>query len=216
MKNRTVKRVLALAVTAALAGSMVACGGGDGAQSEGSQEETASQEEAADGAQSEETADADSGSGESASGETYKIGVIQYMPHTALDASNEGFFAALDDLGISYEEDQQNAAGETSTCQTIAQNLASAGNDLIFAIATPAAQAMAGVTEDIPIVLTAVTDPADAGLVESNDAPGGNVTGTSDLTPVADQIALIKKILPGGRDRWNVILLIGGQFRFPD
>mgnify|MGYP005780644507 FL=1 len=153
MKNRTVKRVLALAVTAALAGSMVACGGGDGAQSEGSQEETASQEEAADGAQSEETADADSGSGESASGETYKIGVIQYMPHTALDASNEGFFAALDDLGISYEEDQQNAAGETSTCQTIAQNLASAGNDLIFAIATPAAQAMAGVTEDIPIVL---------------------------------------------------------------
>ena len=91
MKNRTVKRVLALAVTAALAGSMVACGGGDGAQSEGSQEETASQEEAADGAQSEETADADSGSGESASGETYKIGVIQYMPHTALDASNEGF-----------------------------------------------------------------------------------------------------------------------------
>ena len=94
MKNRTVKRVLALAVTAALAGSMVACGGGDGAQSEGSQEETASQEEAADGAQSEETADADSGSGESASGETYKIGVIQYMPHTALDASNEGFFAA--------------------------------------------------------------------------------------------------------------------------
>lgn len=196
MKNRTVKRVLALAVTAALAGSMVACGGGDGAQSEGSQEETASQEEAADSAQSEETADADSGSGESASGETYKIGVIQYMPHTALDASNEGFFAALDDLGISYEEDQQNAAGETSTCQTIAQNLASAGNDLIFAIATPAAQAMAGVTEDIPIVLTAVTDPADAGLVESNDAPGGNVTGTSDLTPVADQIALIKKIFP--------------------
>ena len=134
MKNRTVKRVLALAVTAALAGSMVACGGGDGAQSEGSQEETASQEEAADGAQSEETADADSGSGESASGETYKIGVIQYMPPHGSGRFQRRIFAALDDLGISYEEDQQNAAGETSTCQTIAQNLASAGNDLIFAI----------------------------------------------------------------------------------
>lgn len=192
MRNQAVKRMLALAMAAMLAGSMTACGGGKDAQSEGGQEDSSGS------AQAENTEDAteDSSSGEAASGETYKIGVIQYMPHTALDASNEGFFAALDELGISYEADQQNAAGETSTCQTIAQNLASAGNDLIFAIATPAAQAMAGVTEDIPIVLTAVTDPADAGLVESNDAPGGNVTGTSDLTPVAEQIALIKKIFP--------------------
>ncbi|HIS26438.1 MAG TPA: ABC transporter substrate-binding protein [Candidatus Pullilachnospira intestinigallinarum] len=195
MRNKTVKKMLALTVAAVLAGSMAACSQ-SGGQSEEGAGDAASQEDASDGTQASEDEAQDSASQESASGETYKIGVIQYMPHTALDAANEGFFAALDELGISYEADQQNAAGETSTCQTIAQNLASAGNDLIFAIATPAAQAMAGVTQDIPIVLTAVTDPADAGLVESNDAPGGNVTGTSDLTPVADQIALIKKIFP--------------------
>lgn len=133
---------------------------------------------------------------DSASDDTYKIGVIQYVQHDALDASNEGFFAALDDLGISYEADQQNAAGEASSCQTIAETLVNNGNDLIFAIATPAAQSVAGVTTEIPIVLTAVTDPAESGLVESNDAPGGNVTGTSDLTPVTEQIDLLKELIP--------------------
>ena len=133
---------------------------------------------------------------DSASDDTYKIGVIQYVQHDALAASHEGFFAALDDLGISYEADQQNAAGEASSCQTIAETLVNNGNDLIFAIATPAAQSVAGVTTEIPIVLTAVTDPAESGLVESNDAPGGNVTGTSDLTPVTEQIDLLKELIP--------------------
>ena len=68
------------------------------------------------------------------------------------------------------------------------------------AIATPAAQAVAGATSDIPVVITAVTDPAASGLVESNDAPGGNVTGSSDLTPVADQIELLTKLLPKAKN----------------
>lgn len=185
MKHRLVKGMLALTMSVLMAGSMMACGETEDKQAGQESQESESQEEASQEGES----DADTG-------ETYKIGVIQYMPHTALDASNEGFFDALDDLGISYEPDQQNAAGETSTCQTISENLVNGGNDLIFAIATPAAQSVAGMTTDIPIVLTAVTDPADAGLVESNEAPGGNVTGTSDLTPVAEQIELIKKILP--------------------
>ena len=128
--------------------------------------------------------------------EEYKIGVIQYVQHEALDSSHEGFFDALDDEGIKYTIDDQNASGETSSCQTIAETLVNNKNDLIFAIATPAAQAVAGVTEDIPIVVTAVTDPADAELVESNDNPGRNVTGTSDLTPVNEQIELLKEMLP--------------------
>ena len=70
------------------------------------------------------------------------------------------------------------------------------GVDLVFAIATPAAQAMAGATSDIPIVGSAITDYAESGLVADNDAPGGNVTGSSDLTPVADQIDLMLKLLP--------------------
>ena len=70
------------------------------------------------------------------------------------------------------------------------------GDDLILAIATPAAQAVAGVTTEIPIVGTAITDFADSGLVESNDAPGENVTGSSDLTPIKAQISLLQKVLP--------------------
>ncbi len=130
------------------------------------------------------------------SGKVYKIGVLQLTQHAALDKCNEGFFAALDDAGVKYEADQQNASGEQSACQTIAEKLVNDGNDLIYAIATPAAQAVAGATTEIPVVVSAVTDPAESGLVASNDAPGGNVTGTSDLTPIKEQIALLKQILP--------------------
>ena len=126
----------------------------------------------------------------------YNIGVFQYTQHKALDEANKGFVKALDDSGISYTLDQQNASGDPSTTQTIAQKLVDDKKDLIFAIATPSAQAVAGLTKDIPIVLTAVTDPADAGLVASNEAPGGNVTGTSDLNPVEKQVELLKQLLP--------------------
>lgn len=132
----------------------------------------------------------------SSDGTTYKIGVLQLTQHAALDKANEGFIAALDDSGISYTVDQQNASGDQPTCQTIAEKLVNDGNDLIYAIATPAAQAVAGMTKDIPVVLSAVTDPAESGLVADNAAPGGNVTGTSDLTPVAEQIQLLKQLLP--------------------
>ena len=96
--------------------------------------------------------------------------------------------------------EQQNAGGEQSAAQTIANKLVNDKKDLILAIATPAAQAVAGATTDIPVVITAVTDPAASGLVESNDAPGGNVTGSSDLTPVADQIELLTKLLPEAKN----------------
>lgn len=131
-----------------------------------------------------------------ASGTVYKIGVLQLVQHDALDLANKGFFEALDDLGIQYEEEQQNASGEQSNCQTIASGFVNDGVDMIFAIGTQAAQSSAAATEDIPIVLTAVTDPASSGLVESNEAPGKNVTGTSDMNPVTDQIALVKQLVP--------------------
>lgn len=71
--------------------------------------------------------------------------------------------------------------------------------DLVLAIATPAAQAMANESKDIPILVTAVTDPADAKLVKSNDKPGTNVSGTSDLTPVAKQMNLLKELVPNAK-----------------
>ncbi len=174
------KKLLALMMAATLVLSMTACGG--------SKKEEAP---AADTPAAEENV-----TDEAATGDVYKIGVLQYVQHAALDASNEGFFAALDDAGIAYEADQQNAAGEAASCDTIADTLVNNGNDLILAIATPAAQAVAGKTTEIPVILTAVTDPAESGLAESNDAPGANVTGTSDLTPVKEQMELLKEVLP--------------------
>ncbi|OUP06550.1 ABC transporter substrate-binding protein [Collinsella sp. An2] len=140
-----------------------------------------------------------SGSTSGADGDSYAIGVIQLTEHGALDQANEGFIAALDESGISYTADQQNAQNDQSACQTIASKLVNDGDDLIFAIGTPAAQAVASATTDIPIVGSAITDYAESGLVASNEEPGGNVTGSSDLTPVADQIDLLQQILPDAK-----------------
>lgn len=186
------KKILALSLTAAMiVGMMTGCGSNaaQSAETEAAATETQAETEAAAAQeQGAETAAAD--------GTTYKIGVIQLVEHAALDASNKGFVDALDAAGISYEIDQQNAQGDQSACQTIAEKLVNDGNDLILAIATPAAQAVAGATSDIPILVTAVTDPAESGLVESNEVPGGNVSGTSDLTPVKEQIDLLLQLLP--------------------
>lgn len=132
-----------------------------------------------------------------------KIGVIQFVQHGALDAAYEGFVEALKKGGYvdgeNIEIDYQNAANDQSNCQTIADKFINDGKDLILAIATPAAQAVAMKTTDIPILVTAVTDPESAGLVVSNADPQRNVSGTSDLTPVDKQMGLIKQILPDAK-----------------
>lgn len=130
----------------------------------------------------------------------YKIGILQLVEHSALDASYRGFVDGLKELGFEVGKnitiDYQNAQGEQANCITIAQKFINDRDDLILAIATPAAQAVANLTKDIPILVTAVTDPADAKLVNNNNEPGVNVTGTSDLTPVREQIDLLKEIVP--------------------
>lgn len=129
-----------------------------------------------------------------------KIGVLQLIEHNALDSAYKGFVDGLKEAG--YEDgkniiiDYQNAQGEQANCITIGQKFINDKSDLILAIATPAAQAIANMTKDIPILITSVTDPADSKLVANNNAPGGNVTGTSDLTPVEAQIELLKEIIP--------------------
>lgn len=138
-----------------------------------------------------------------------KIGVIQYMQHDALDASYEGFVDTVVAAGISEDNiDYQVAGGDQSNCTTISDKLVNDGNDLIYAIATPAAQAAATATSDITIVGSAITDYESVGLVESNDAPGGNVTGASDLTPVAVQFDLMMELLP---DTQSVAILYCGS-----
>lgn len=135
--------------------------------------------------------------------DVYHIGVNQLVEHAALDASYKGFVDALAEAGYVDGEkikiDYQNAQGDQSNANTIAQKLVNDNNDMILAIATPSAQACANATKDIPILVTAVTDPEASGLVASNDAPGGNVSGTSDLTPVKEQIDLLVKLIPNAK-----------------
>ena len=130
----------------------------------------------------------------------YKIGICQLSEHVALDAAYEGFVDGLEEAGYvdgeNIEIDYQNAQGDQSNCPTIASKLVNDQSDLILAIATPAAQACANATEEIPILVTAVTDPAASGLVEDNTAPGSNISGTSDLTPVKEQLDLMMQLLP--------------------
>lgn len=140
-----------------------------------------------------------SGSSDDSGEKTYKVGVLQLTQHAALDAANEGFVEALDESGIKYTIDQQNANNDQSACATIASKLVGDGDDLIYVIATPAAQAVAAATGDIPIVGSAITDYAASGLVADNDKPGGNLTGTSDMNPVDDQIAMLQKVLPNAK-----------------
>lgn len=149
------------------------------------------------GTQTPSSASSSTAAGDEAS---YKIGVIQLTEHAALDASNKGFCDAIAASGLNVEIDQQNAQGDQSACPTIAAKLVNDNNDLILAIATPAAQAVAGATSDIPVIATAVTDFAEAGLVNDNAAPGTNVTGTSDLTPIKEQMDLLVKLLPNAKN----------------
>lgn len=127
---------------------------------------------------------------------SFNIGVLQLTEHPALDAANKGFVAAIEAADIDASINQRNAQNDQSACQTIASTLVNDGCDLILAIATPAAQAVAGATSDIPVVCTAITDFAASGLVKDNEAPGGNVTGTSDMNPVTDQIELLHQLVP--------------------
>lgn len=171
------KKIVALLVSLLLMVSMVGCGG-----------------------TKEPTANPDSAGQEK---KTLKIGIVQIVEHPALDAARMGFLKTLQENG--YEEgknltvDYQNAQGDASILQSIAQKMASDKPDLVLAIATPSAQAIASATKDVPILITAVTDPVGAKLVNSAEKPGTNVTGTNDMNPIKDQLDLLKKLVPDAK-----------------
>lgn len=172
MKNKKFVKGIAVAAIAAMSMGMLAgCGGGEAEQQ---------QEE-----------------------KTYKIGVVQLMQHGSLDQANQGMIDGLAAegfvVGENLEVDQQNAQGDQSNLQSIAQQFLSNEVDLIMAIATPAAQVMASATEEIPIIGTAITSYTEAELVESDETPNTNVTGTHDMTPIAEQIDLILQVVPDAK-----------------
>ncbi|MBT2731399.1 tryptophan ABC transporter substrate-binding protein [Carnobacterium sp. ISL-102] len=128
------------------------------------------------------------------------VGILQLTSHPALDLIYQGTVDALNDAGYIDGEtmtlDFQNAQGDQSNLNSMSTRFVSRGAAVMVGIATPSAQALANSSQEIPIVLGAVTDPEGSGLVENNEAPGGNITGVSDLTPIKEQFSLIKEILP--------------------
>ena len=135
--------------------------------------------------------------------EKVNVGIVQLVEHAALDAANKGFVEGLASKG--YKEgqnityDRQNAHADQSNLQNIAHRFVNNKVNLICAIATPAAQTVANVTSDIPIVATAVTDYKTAKLVKDNAKPGTNVTGTTDMNPVEQQLDLLLKVVPNAK-----------------
>lgn len=129
--------------------------------------------------------------------EPIRIGVLQFVEHEALDAVLKGFEETLNasDFADRIEWDIQNGNGDQANLQSISEKLAR-DNDILFAIATPAAQSLAVIETEKPLFIAAVTDPVEAGLVESLDKPNTNVTGTSDMAPIAEQVDFLIRNFP--------------------
>lgn len=153
------KRILAVLLTAAMAATMtVGCGTSEDKQTAAN------------------------------AGTVYKVGIVQYVDDASLNQIEAAIEAELDakakELGVtfSYKDYTHNGQADSTVLNQIATDLIADEVDVIISIATPAAMIMQNATEDnqIPVVFSAVSDPEGAGLVASNDAPGANITGTSD------------------------------------
>lgn len=135
-----------------------------------------------------------------AKAEEVTVAVTAIVEHPALDAVRDGVKDALNEAG--YKEGEgltfvyQSAQGNPATAAQIARQFIGDDPNVIVPISTPSAQAVVSATRDIPVVFTAVTDPLGAQLVKDMDKPGGNVTGLSDMSPVAAHVDLIKEIMP--------------------
>ena len=142
-----------------------------------------------------------------ADGDKYTIGICQLVQHEALDAATQGFkdevTKELGEDAVTFDE--QNAQGDSNTCSTIINSFVSNNVDLILANATPALQAAAAGTSDIPILGTSVTEYGVAlGLDDFDGTVGGNISGTADLAPLDQQAAMLNELFP---DAKNVGLL---------
>ena len=164
--NLMMKRMAAAAAAMAMLASLTACG--------------SSSSDAA-------------GSAASATSKTYTVGICNYVDDASLNQITENIEKELDakgeELGVTfnYADYFSNAQADSSVLNQISTDLLADQVDVIVAIATPVAMVMQSATEDtdIPVIFSAVSDPVGAGLVESMDAPGGNITGTSDALDTA-------------------------------
>ncbi len=182
--------------TAALAALSLSALSGCGSSSSSSAPASTAAATEAPATESESTADTQA----QEEGKVYHIGICQLVQHAALDRATQGFKDALTELlgeeGVVF--DDQNAQGDSQTCATIANQFVASGYDLIMANATPALQACANATNEIPVVGTSVTSFASALDIEldENACTGINVTGTNDLAPLDQQAQMIADLFP--------------------
>ena len=165
MKN-ILRKVAALLMGATLVFGMTACGSGS--------------------AGSESAAGSDGAGTASADGTVYKVGICNYVDDASLNQIVDNIEAQLEELGeengVTFEISYDNCNADANVLNQIVANFIADDVDLMVGVATPVAMTMQSLTEgtDIPVVFAAVSDPEGAGLVASNDAPGANITGTSD------------------------------------
>ncbi len=140
------------------------------------------------------------GNDDASDDDVIKIGIMQFGEFDALINAKEGFIDGLKEAGYvdgdNIKINYLSAAADTANCPSIADTLINDGSDLILAIATPSVSALKEKTTTIPVLFTAVTDPVASGIIPDATNPGGNISGSSDLNPVKEQIDLIKQILP--------------------
>jgi|UniRef100_UPI0040260D5E putative ABC transport system substrate-binding protein len=149
-----------------------------------------------------DNASTQAGKGSSGDGKTYTVGICQLVQHEALDAATQGFKDALTDkLGDRVKFDEQNAAGDASTCSTICTTFATNNYDLILGNATAALQAASAATDTIPILGTSVTDYATAlDMSDWTGTTGKNISGTTDLAPLDEQANCIAELFPDAKN----------------
>ena len=187
---KKMNKILSVMMAAAMTVSMTACGG-----------DTASDNTSASADNS--AATTESAAAGSTDGQKYTIGILQQLEHPALDAASQGFEDALTELlgADNVTFDLQNAQGEQANCATIANNFVAGNYDLILANATPALQAAAAGTADIPILGTSVTEYGVAlDLDDFDGTVGNNISGTSDLAPLEDQAAMLNELFPDAKN----------------
>ena len=186
MEDRNMKKFLALVLTCSMVFAMTACGSSAANDSAASSDSVA-----------ENTTD------NTESADSYTVGICQIEQHAALDAATQGFkdalVAELGEGAVTFDE--QNAQGDSNTCSTIANSFVSDGVDLILANATPALQAAAAATNEIPILGTSVTEYGVAlGIDNFDGTVGTNVSGTSDLAPLNGQADMLAELFPDAKN----------------
>ena len=188
------KKLLAVLLTVAMVGTLTACSSSKVQETEAAAESTETKETT----ETQAAADTNETAAEDA---TYTVGICQLVQHEALDAATQGFKDALtEELGDKVTFDEQNAQGDSNTCSTIVNGFVSNNVDLILANATPALQAAAAGTNEIPILGTSVTEYGVALEIDGfSGTVGGNISGTSDLAPLDGQADMLQELFPDAK-----------------